>query len=507
MSFWSQLIGHPADRVAIIDEKGEHTYKELLDQARCLAGYLKEHKVEGEFVAFLTGREASFAVTLLAIWLADAVAVPLDPLMPVPEWEWRINDLSVKCLVCSPEKHVEASALGQRLSITTLSLEDTNHKPLSLQTTSSERCALVLYTSGTCRSPRGVVHTFQSLEAQVKTLCIAWDWQTKDRLLHILPLAHIHGLVCGLLCTLAAGGSCEILPSFKTLGVWESLAKGDKTLLTAVPTIYKYLVEAWQKAPPEDQKRWQEGAKKLRLAIVGSSPLTASVHKAWRKISGKPLLSRYGMTETGMVLSQSLDDGRAQDSVGQPLAGVSVRLVGEHGREVETIGELEIRSPQMFAGYFGREDLNQQAFRDGWFRTGDMVVLEEGSYRLLGRRSIDIIKTGGYRVSALEVESLLDAHPAVEECAVLGTPSQGLGEEVCACIVPASRHLNLGEIQQWLRTQLAMYKLPTQLRILESLPKTQVGKTDKQALKRRLSLLDLKTDSDQKGTTLYSLIQ
>jgi malonyl-CoA/methylmalonyl-CoA synthetase len=359
-------------------------------------------------------------------------------------------------------------------------------EPARLEVLDPEHNALVLYTSGTSRCPRGVVHTFSSLEAQVKTLSSAWDWQPRDRLLHVLPLSHIHGLVCGLLCTLAAGASCELMSSFKTEKVWERLAEGSFTLLTAVPTIYKYLMEAWQKASEKDQLRWQKGARHVRLAIVGSSLLPPSIHRQWWKVAGSPLLTRYGMTEAGMVLSQQPYGERLPECVGIPLPGVSVRLVDEAGNEVDTMGELEVRSPQMFNGYFGKEDLTQVVFRHGWFRTGDMATLEEGQYRLLGRRSIDIIKCGGYRVSALEVEALLEGHPGVSECAVLGTPCEGLGEAVCACIVPASRHLDLEEIRQWMRTQLATYKLPTHMEIVDQLPKTAVGKVDKQSLKRSL---------------------
>ncbi|MGI9278466.1 MAG: AMP-binding protein [Endozoicomonas sp.] len=490
MPFLSQLVGHPADRVAVIDEEGEHTYCSLLEEARVLARVLKSHGIEGQFVAFLTGRESSFVVSLLAIWLADGIAVPLDPLMPLPEWEWRIKDLDVRYLVYSPRRHGDASYLSQRSGILMIPSTGYDSDPLPLRQVDPEQNALVLYTSGTSRCPRGVVHAFSSIEAQVRTLCAAWNWQPQDRLLHVLPLSHIHGLVCGLLCTLAAGASCKLLSSFKTEKVWEHLAEGSYTLLTAVPTIYKYLVESWSKASPENQLRWRQGAAGLRLAIVGSSSLPPSIHKDWRKISGQPLLTRYGMTEVGMVLSQQPDGERLSEYVGQPLPGVSVRLVDESGNEVDSMGEMEVRSPQMFSGYHGKEDLTQKAFRHGWYRTGDIAAFEQGQYRLLGRRSIDIIRSGGYRVSALEVEALLDAHPGVQECAVLGTPCEGLGEAVCACIVPASRHVDLDEIRQWMRTQLATYKLPTHMEILDQLPKTALGKVDKQSLKRELSLSD-----------------
>ena len=488
MPFLSQLIGHPADRVAVIDEAGEHTYGELLELARVLSAVLQQQlQTERPLVAFLAGRDALSVVSLLAIWLADGTAVPLDPLMPVPEWEWRIKDADVGYLVYAPEREGDARYLMQRCGVELIRATGHETAPVSLNTLTQEKEALILYTSGTSRYPRGVVHTFGSIEAQVKTLCQAWQWNPEDRLLHVLPIAHIHGLVCGLLCTLAAGAKCLLMPSFKTEKVWEQLASQSFTLFTAVPTIYQYMLDTWDKALEEKQEAWKQGARSLRLAIVGSSPLPPSIHSQWLKLAGKPLLTRYGLTEAGMVLSQQEHGERRPECLGSPLPGVSVRLVDEHDNEVDGVGELEVRSPQMFKGYYGKADLNQKAFNHGWFRTGDMAMQEQGQYRLLGKRSIDIIKTGGYRVSALEIEAILDAHPGVRECAVLGTPCDWLGEAICACIVPLSRHVGLEEIREWLCMEVASYKLPTKMTLLDELPKTPMGKVDKQGLKRVLS--------------------
>ncbi len=491
MPFLSQLVGHPADRVAVVDSEGEHTYQSLLERSRMLAGRIRELSEKHSFIAFLTGRDASFIEVLLAIWLEESAAVPLDPLMSEPEWERCLRDIDVRCLIYSPEKKSEAMVLGQRLGIQLICSSDLAAKPSPLITINPSLNALVLFTSGTSRSPRGVVHTFSSLQAQVKSICAAWDWQPQDRMLHILPLSHIHGLVCGLLAPLAAGASCEILPCFKTSEVWEHLAGGTNTMLTAVPAIYHYLVETWEKASLEQQHRWAKGATALRVAMVGSSQLMPTAYNGWLKITGKPLVTRYGLTEAGMVLSQSLDGSSGSDTVGKPLHGVSIRLVDDNGCEVENQGEMEIRSPQLFRGYHGKEDLNQQAFRHGWFRTGDIAVrTNDDEFRLLGRRSIDIITSGGYRISALELESILDEHPEIRESAVLGTPCEHLGEAICACIVPDAQngYLDIRGINDWLFHQVAVatYKLPTYLQLLEQLPRTPVGKVDKLRLKESL---------------------
>ena len=488
MPFLSQLVGHPADAVAIIDSEGEHSYQSLLEQSRQLAGTIRQKSEKSPFIPFLTGRNAAFIQVLLAIWLEESVAVPLDPLMTVPEWECRVHDLNARCLIYSPDKKSEAILLGQRLGINPICSDELSDQPSPLIAINPSLDALVLFTSGSSRYPRGVVHTFSSLQAQVKSICTVWDWQPHDRILHILPLSHIHGLVCGLLAPLAAGASCEILPGFKTSQVWQRLSEGQSTMLTAVPAIYHYLIEAWKRASQEEQKLWAEGAAALRIAMVGSSQLVSTVFNGWFAITGKPLITRYGLTEAGMVLSQALDGSSAADTVGKPLHGVSVRLIDEHGNESEEQGEMEIRSPQLFKGYFGKEDLNQKAFRHGWFRTGDMALKVGDEYRLLGRRSIDIITSGGYRISALELESILDGHPGIRESAVLGTPCDRLGEAVCACIVPdtQSRPLDISDIKAWLCHQVATYMLPTHLQVFEQLPKTAVGKIDKFRLKEKL---------------------
>ena len=488
MPFLSQLIGHPADSVAVIDETGEHAYGELIEQARILSAVLRQQaETERAFIAFLAGRDALSMVSLLAIWLADGIAVPLDPMMPVPEWEWRIRDVGADYLIYAQGKEGDANYLMQRCAVKIIKAIGHQAEPSGLVTLNQDKEAVVLYTSGGGRYPRGVVHTFGSIEAQVKTLCQAWSWAPEDRLLHVLPIAHIHGLVCGLLCTLAAGASCVLMPSFKTEKVWEQLASGRFTLFTAVPAIYQYMLDSWDKSSEKQQHAWQQGASSLRLAIVGSSLLPPSIHSQWLKLAGKPLLTKYGLTETGMVLSQQEHEERRPDCFGIPLPGVSVRLVDESGQEVNGIGELEVRSPQMFKGYHGKDDLNLQAFDHGWFRTGDMAMLDNGQYRLLGKRSVDLIKTGGYRVSALEIEAMLDAHPGIRECAILGTPCDCLGEAICACVVPLSRHIDLKEIREWLCMEVASYKLPTKMMLMQQLPRTPMGKVDKQGLKRELS--------------------
>ena len=205
----------------------------------------------------------------------------------------------------------------------------------------------------------------------------------------------------------------------------------------AVPTIYSRLIAAWKSAPPYRQDALSESCRKLRLMVSGSAALPVSVLEEWQKISGHVLLERYGMTEIGMALSNPLHGQRLPGFVAAPLPGVEIRLVDEHGQEVAagTPGEIEVRGPSVFQEYWRRPEATAAAFRDGWFRTGDIAVVENGSYRILGRSSVDIIKTGGYKVSALEIEEVLREHPSIREVAIVGLPDPEWGERIGAALV------------------------------------------------------------------------
>ena len=249
----------------------------------------------------------------------------------------------------------------------------------------------------------------------------------------------------------------------------------------AVPTIYSRLIAAWQAAPMERQAALSAGCRKLRLMVSGSAALPVRVLEQWQEISGHVLLERYGMTEIGMALSNPLRGRRRPGFVGVPLPGVAVRLVDEQGREVPlgTPGEIEVRGPSVFREYRRRPEATEAAFRDGWFRTGDIAVVEQGFYRILGRSSVDILKTGGYKVSALEIEEALREHPAIRELAVVGLPDPEWGERIGAALVLAP-----GSARRWRaaplgRDRLAPYKLPTRLLALEKLPRNAMGKVIK----------------------------
>ena len=221
--------------------------------------------------------------------------------------------------------------------------------------------------------------------------------------------------------------------------------------------------------------------------MSGSAALPVPVLHRWREISGHTLLERYGMTEIGMALSNPLRGDRRPGAVGVPLPGVEVRLVSEEGTPVgdDSPGELEVRGPSVFKEYWQRPAETAAAFRAGYFRTGDMAVLEDGMYRLLGRTSVDIIKTGGFKVSAVEIENALREHPAIAACAVVGMPSEEWGETIAAGVeLRAGESLALPELQEWARARLAPYKIPRDLLIVAALPQNVMGKTVKSEVRR-----------------------
>jgi malonyl-CoA/methylmalonyl-CoA synthetase len=355
-------------------------------------------------------------------------------------------------------------------------------EPGALPPVQPARRAMIVYTSGTTGRPKGVVSTHDTLRAQITALVDAWGWTAADRTLLVLPLHHVHGIVNVLACALWSGAACEILPRFDAGETWRAIESGRLTLFMAVPTVYGRLIAAYDAAGEDERGRMSEGCRRMRLMVSGSAALPVRTLERWRQISGHVLLERYGMTEIGMALGNPLHGERRPGFVGMPLPRVEVRLVDEDGAPAEpgTPGEVEVRGPNVFLEYWGRPEATAEAFRGGWFRTGDVGVVEDGYYRLLGRRSVDIIKTGGFKVSALEIEEVLRTHPEIGECAVVGVEDAEWGERVCVAAETApDSPLTLEALQGWAREHLAPYKLPRALCRVDALPRNAMGKVVK----------------------------
>jgi len=477
-------------RAAIEDSTGRYTYGHLLDaSARTAAALLAGGSdLAEQRVAFLVPPGFAYAATQWGIWRAGGVAVPLGLMHPTPELAHVLNDTQASALVVDAALSDRVGTLAEARGLRVLRVAGCMaHEPSPLPGVSLDRRALILYTSGTTGKPKGAVTTHANVEAQTASLVEAWEWTAEDRILHVLPLHHIHGIINALTCALWSGATCEMMPQFDARAVWERFAEGGVTLFMAVPTIYAKLIQAWEAAPPDEQQQWSDGAGALRLMVSGSAALPVSTLETWKSITGHVLLERYGMTEIGMALSNPLRGERVAGHVGTPLPDVEVRRIDENGRPAaaDAPAELQVRGPTVFLEYWNKPGATREAFLDGWFRTGDITVVEDGQYRILGRSSVDIIKTGGYKVSALEIEEVLRTHADIAECAVIGVEDEQWGERVAACVILNSgAELTLEALREWTKERLAPYKAPTRLMVVDGLPRNAMGKVQKPAIAR-----------------------
>jgi len=487
------------ERLAIVAPEHTATYADLLAASAHVAGRLlgDVRDLAGRRIAYLVAPGADHVAALWGIWRAGGMAVPLAMSHPARELELLIDDADPVCLIADAAHTERLVGIAAERGRTLHAIEALVEPAAAELPRVADSCAaLMVYTSGTTGLPKGVVTTHAQIASQVGSVSGAWGWRADDRILHVLPLHHVHGLQVALGSALFSGACCEFLEPFAAAAVWERFASREITVFMAVPTVYRRLVTAWE-AGRERQTKWAQGARSLRLMVSGSAALPAGLLERWAAITDQRLLERYGMTEIGMALSNPLDGERRAGSVGQALPGVELRVVDAEGADCEpgTTGELVVRGPQVFAEYWRREEETAAAFRDGWFLTGDEAVLDDGYYRIVGRRSVDIIKTGGYKISALEIEEVLRGHPAIQEIAVLGVDDPDWGERVCAAVelaldgtVPeeiragADEQLS-AEIRDWARAQLAPYKVPKQVRFVDELPRNAMGKVMKPALR------------------------
>ncbi|PWI46059.1 AMP-binding protein [Streptomyces sp. ICBB 8177] len=333
--------------------------------------------------------------------------------------------------------------------------------------------ALTLYTSGTTGAPKGVQVSRRAVAADLDALADAWAWSAQDTLVHGLPLFHVHGLVLGVLGALRTGS--RLVHTGRPTP--QAYAAAGGTLYFGVPTVWSRVV------------REPEAARALasaRLLVSGSAPLPEPVFRDLTALTGRSPVERYGMTETLITVSARADGERRPACVGRPVAGVATRLVAEDGSPVPydgaTVGELLVGGPTLFDGYLGRPEATRAALTDdGFFRTGDMAVVEpDGTHRIVGRASTDLIKSGGYRVGAGEVESALLDHPAVAEAAVVGAPHPDLGQQIVAYVVADG--VTEGELVDFVAGRLSAHKRPRVVRFLDALPRNAMGKPVKKLL-------------------------
>ncbi|KAL8465922.1 hypothetical protein ACS0TY_035143 [Phlomoides rotata] len=476
------------ESIAIRSDKKSHTYHQLISSARKISSLLLNadpKKVNGishlggARVGIVAKPSPEFVAGVLGTWFGGGVAVPLALSYPEAELLHVMNDSDIT-MILSTEDHQELMKAVAEKTSAHLSLLPSVP---DLTTTSSgefdeisheingDDPALIIYTSGTTGKPKGVVHTHKGVLSQV-----------------------------------------EFMPKFSVRGIWQrwresypkdqSKADDAISVFTGVPTMYTRLIQGYEAMDPELQAVSAASARQLRLMMCGSSALPLPVMQQWEAITGHLLLERYGMTEFVMGISNPLNGKRKGGTVGKPLPGVQAKILveeGNGGAEAE-VGELCIKSPSLFKEYWKLPQMTKDSFIDGgFFKTGDAArVDEDGYYVILGRTNADIMKVGGYKLSALEIEAVLLEHSTISECCVLGLPDKTYGEAVCAIVIPDSvikrkrdeelkPALTLEELTTWAKEKLAPYKIPTRLLLWESLPRNAMGKVNKKELKKKLA--------------------
>ena len=476
-----------ADKTAIIFNKQSYSYTELSRVSKYVSANLLEEKndLSEDRVAFMVNPGFDYVATQWGIWQAGGVAVPLCVGHPLNSLEYVIKDSGAKIIIAD-ECYLELlQQLAQDEGILLYSTSSIQQiKKLKLPQLDNSRKAMILYTSGTTNLPKGVVSTFANLEAQVDTLLEAWEWQDSDHVLCLLPLHHVHGIVNVVCCSLAAGATCQFLDKFSPEAIFNIFKQQEVNVFMAVPTIYFKLIAFWDTLSPSEQESIRSYFEYFRLMVSGSAALPVTVMDRWEIISGHTLLERYGMTEIGMAISNSYRGERLAGFVGKALPGVEVRLASDDDHVVTgEPGEIQIKGANVFVEYWQRPDETIKSFTaDGWFKTGDIAILENDNYKILGRNSTDIIKSGGYKISALEIEEVLRTHPAIADCAVMGIEDQEWGELVVAAL-EAKSNTDIKEINTWIRDRMASYKTPKRYIIVSELPRNTMGKVIKSDVK------------------------
>lgn len=410
---------------------------------------------------------------------AGAAVVPVSPKLGESERRHVLGDSRPELLLAAPAEAIAGLEDPPPLA----RVDPAARADLPLDELDAEHPALIVYTSGTTGMPKGAVLPRRAVASNLDALAEAWEWTDADRLTHGLPLFHVHGLVLGLLGPLRRGGELHHLGRFDPNALADAL-EGGATMVFGVPTMYHRLAEQ-----AAGDGRLAAALGRPRLLVSGSAPLPAPDFERILELSGQAIVERYGLTETLMNTAVRAAGERRPGYVGTPLSGVEVRLVADDGTDVEasddeTIGEVAVRGPNLFTAYLNRPDATAEALRDGWFFTGDLAArAPDGYYRIVGRRSTDLIKTAGYKVGAGEVETALLGHPAVAEAAVVAAPDPDLGERIVAFVVAADGSPPAAEeLIDHVAGQLAPHKRPREVRFVEALPRNAMGKVMKKRL-------------------------
>jgi len=499
------------ERTAIVAGENEFSYADLMASAaefskkldRAILDGAQHDELDdiGPRVAIMAPASAEYVVATWATWMCDGVAVPLAVANPAAELEYVLQDAKVSAAIVTRDLEQVLAPICERCGVELLLIEPPSPgaaskeqlHSMSASEPGADRGALIIYTSGTTGQPKGVLHTHKGLAAQARSLSEAWRFHPEDRVLHVLPLHHIHGIVNAMFTPLCNGATVELQRTFNPAAIWRRLtASPPITVFMGVPTMYVLLMKKFSSFSEEHQAAARAAAGALRLTISGSAACPVPVMTEWQTITGQRLLERYGMTEIGMALSNPYAPMSAREPgcVGSALPGVEVKLApAESDSDIQDFpdvqtGEICVRGPTLFKLYFGREQATAESFdEEGYFRTGDTGALSNGVYRILGRTSVDIIKSGGYKLSALEIENHLLENPAIKECAVCGVKDDTMGEAVAVVVVyNEGQEISDSDLRAWARQHMALYKVPKTVKVMDAIPRNAMGKVNKKQL-------------------------
>jgi malonyl-CoA/methylmalonyl-CoA synthetase len=470
-----------ARRPAILLGDAALSHADLDRAARAHAARLRADGIAaGDRVAVWATPELPTLAAIVGNALAGVPTVPLNPALGQGELAHVLQDSAPRLVLATDAgpfraRTPEVRAISLDGPKSAIPGEPAPDDPL-----------LVLYTSGTTGPPKGAVITYRNAAFDLDALADAWAWTDRDVLVHALPLFHVHGLILGVLGALRVGGSLRLLPRFAPEGIAAAMEAGG-TMLFAVPTMYHRLADHCEAAAADARR-----LAKARLLVSGSAALPVRENERLFRLSGQRVLERYGLTETLMNTAARHDGPRTPGTVGPPLPGVTLHLVDDQRRRITpdpgALGEVAVKGPNVFAGYLNRPRATAQAMdAEGFFYTGDIAAITPaGEVQLVGRRATDLIKTGGYKVGAGEVEAALLEHPAVREAAVIGVPDDDLGERIVAFVVPApGAPPRAEELADHVARLLAPHKRPRTVRLVEALPRNAMGKV----LKKQLAAL------------------
>jgi len=541
----SQPVFHSGDQwerrrdVAMIDENGSHTYGQVSVRSRMVANALQaelgNNPEKSKKISFLCGNNIKFVDAMWGIWRWGHVCVPLDKSQSMASLEFTVKDSNSLAVITTKEHVDKVYPFMKNSEKKLLILEDIlDSRGQSGQagamsvdifddgTYDENSDAMMIYTSGSVETAKGVVFSHKNIIAQINAMLDSWGWNRQDTILNVLPLHRTHGMLNCLLCPLAVGAKIIMMPKFNSQKCWEILVNRNETspyndvnVFMSVPTVYAKLIQKYHE--PEFKAMYNSGdikealMEKFRLMVTGSSAMPMQVMQEWRQLTGQHLLERYGKTELGMVLSDPLEvEARKSGYVGFPMPGVQVRIVkpgtntvllmGDNDgttilqQEGESIsGELQVKGANVFKRYHNHpKDTAKEFTKDKWYMTGDMVEFSpsdgkdgyDGAYKILGNLNVDLIKTGGYRVSAQDVERVLLEHESIGEIAIIGVDDLTYGQRVGAVVswTEGAAPAELADIREWAKDKLPSYSLPTILKVMDALPRNVMGKVNKKEI-------------------------